>query len=768
MKSRNIRRPTMGTALALVLATQGFAAQAQAQAQDTAPATTSESHWKYFPKPVEAPAGAPNVLLIMTDDVGFGSSSAFGGPIATPTLDALAENGLRYNEFHTTAMCSPTRAALLTGRNSHAVATGAITNVAIDEPGYTGVIPKSAATIGRVLRDNGYDTAFFGKNHNTPIWETGPMGPFDNWPNGWGFDYFYGFNAAAMDQFRPELYENRNAVEPSDNADYIFDKDMTDHLINWLHVQQAQKADHPFFVYLAPGTMHAPHQAPADWIAKYKGRFDMGWDRLREQIFARQKAMGIIPESAVLTPRPSVLPAWDSLSKEAQKTYAHQMEVAAAQLDYFDHQVGRIIDDLRQSGDLDNTLIIYLQGDNGASMDSQLGNTQELQSLLGLEPTEADLIRDGHLDGTRHSYSNYNAAWAWAQNAPFPWGKQVASHLGGLRDGLVISWPDGIKNEGEMRSQFHHVIDIAPTIYEAAGVIPPKEVDGIKQQPIDGVSMVYSFDAPSAPSTRHEQYFEMLGNRSYYKDGWLASTTPGRAPFDRSRDPIDPLKFNWELYNLTVDYSQSKDIADQYPDKLAELQADFDQAAKQNHVYPIMADLIGRVGADKRPSLLEGKDSFTYHAGNARYPQGTFPVLAAGWDMRASLTITGEQAQGPIVITGDEAGGAGFYLENGRPVYFYNPSTRKEHQVMLTGEALTPGEHEVTISVVADPSNGPRAAALIMFVDGQKAASANVPVFYHTRGGGVVGRYGVRPLTADATNPPAKNFEIEVVRFEKR
>ncbi|WP_231958926.1 arylsulfatase [Altererythrobacter sp. B11] len=724
-------------------------------------------HWRYFEEPKRAPKGAPNVLLIMTDDVGFGSASTFGGPIPTPTFDALAKRGLKYNEFHTTAMCSPSRAALLTGRNSHAVATGAITNVAIDEPGYTSVIPKSAATIARVLHDNGYDTAFFGKNHNTPVWETGPMGPFDRWPNGWGFDYFYGFNAAASDQFRPELIENRNAIEPPASGDYIFDKDMTNHVLDWLHVKWSQKPDNPFFVYVSPGTMHSPHQAPTEWIARFKGSFDMGWDELRQQIFARQKKAGIIPANAVLTPRPDALPAWDSLSPEAKRTYAHQMEVAAAQLAYFDYQLGRVIDELEANGQLDNTMIIYLQGDNGASMDSRRGAVQELQSLIGIEPSEEELIETWSENGTPHSYSNYNAAWAWAQNAPFQWGKQIASHLGGLRDGLVISWPQRIKATGQVRSQFHHVIDIAPTIYEAAGVTPPTEVDGVKQQPIDGVSMVYSFANAAAPSTRREQYFEMLGNRSYYKDGWIASTTPPRAPFDRSTTPLDPSKFEWELYNLSQDYSQSRNLAAQNPAKLAELQQGFAEAAKRYHVYPIQADLIGRVGAGKRPSLVDGRDQFTYYPGPARYPQGNFPGLGSGWSMRASLTTASSNAAGPVVIIGDEAGGGGLIIRDGRPSYLYNPSGREAERVRLEGGQLSVGQHEIAISVAAAPDIGPRAAKISMIVDGKVAQSADVAVYYPLRGSGVIGRYNVRTLLKDMAEPAMSELAIDRVVFEK-
>lgn len=757
-------RPALGSAIALIL----VASAAMAPAQNQPAAVSAERKWNHYPEAPRAPQGAPNVLVILTDDVGFGSSSTFGGPIATPVFDQLAESGIRYNAFHTTAMCSPTRAALLTGRNSHAVASGSITNVAIDQPGYTSVIPQSAATIGRVLKENGYDTAFFGKNHNTPLWETGPMGPFDRWPNGWGFDYFYGFNGAAEDQFRPHLIENRNPVELPDDAEYILDRDMADRMIGWLHLQQVQRPDHPFMIYLAPGSMHSPHQAPDEWIAKFRGRFDRGWDAMREDIFARQKAMGIIPADAVLTPRPSVLPAWDSIGPEMQRIYARQMEVSAAQLAHFDYQTGRVIEALRQSGQLDNTLIVYVQGDNGASMDSQRGAVWELQSLMGIEPTDADLLRDTAQDGTRHSYSNYHPAWAWAQNAPFPWGKQIASHLGGTRNGLVISWPERIKPSRVMRSQFHHVIDIAPTIYEAAGIVPPDMVDGVRQQPLDGVSMVYSFADPAAPSARREQYFEMLGNRSFYRDGWIASTTPGRAPFDRSTDPVDPMTFGWELYNLAGDFSQSTDLAAQYPEKLAELQAGFEDAAQRYSIYPIAADLIGRVAPENRPAARPLQDLYVYPASEQRYWGGSFAALSPGWDMVARFSTSARDAQGPVVISGDESGGAGLFVEDGRPVYLYNPTAHPDHRLRLEGAVLEPGEHVVTVSVFPDPGNGPRAARLALAVDGREQASAAIAVFYAIRGEGAVGRYGLRTLHADLANPPARALKVEEVRFRRR
>jgi arylsulfatase A-like enzyme len=723
----------------------GVVAVAQSQDEST---VSANGRWRNYPQPPTAPAGAPNVLLIMTDDVGFSAASTFGGPIPTPAFDALALAGLRYNSFHTTAMCSPTRAALLTGRNHHAVASGSISNIAVDEVGYTSVIPNSACTIADVLHRNGYDTAWFGKNHNTPEWQTGPMGPFDRWPNGMGFDYFYGFNAASSDQFAPQLVENRNPVDPPANdPSYHLDRDLADHLMHWLQIQHTVRPGHPFFAYWAPGTLHSPHQAPADWIARFKGRFDQGWDRLREATFARQKRMGIIPQDAVLTPRPASLPAWRSLSDTQKHTYARMMEVAAGQLAHADYQIGRVIDSLRASGQLANTLVIYIQGDNGASIESFRGANNELISLMGIEAGDAELARGIDRHGSADAFGNYPAAWAWATNAPFQWGKQVASHLGGLRDGLVISWPSRIKQTGQLRTQFHHVIDIAPTIYEAAGITPPATVNGYEQQPIDGTSMVYTFDHAGEPSHHHEQYFEMLGNRSYYRDGWIASTTPGVLPWDRTNTAADPQTFSWELYDLNTDYSQSHNLAARYPEKLAQLQAEFDKAARSYHVYPLASNLMARVGPGNRPSLLEGRTHFRYGPGDTRYPPSSFPGIGAGGSLTAHVQLASRDAQGPILIQGNEFGGIGLMLNAGRPLFVYNPTGREAELVQLqSATTLEPGNHDVQVRMDARPAAGARAGALTLTVDGKPVASADVAVLYRTRGDAYVGRKGVGTL----------------------
>ncbi len=701
----------------------------------------------------------------MTDDVGFGASSTFGGPVPTPTLDALAALGLRYNAFHTTAMCSPTRAALLTGRNHHAVASGTISNVAIDEEGYTSVIPKSAATIGRALHDNGYDTAFFGKNHNTPEWENGPTGPFDNWPNAWGFDYFYGFNGAAMDQFHPTLVENRNPVRPPEQPGYHLDRDLADHVIHWLQVQHTERPDHPFFAYWAPGATHSPHMAPADWIARFKGRFDGGWDKLREETFARQKKMGIIPADAVLTLRPHSLPAWDSLTPEMQSVYARMMEVAAAQLAYVDNQIGRAIEVLRQSGELDNTMVVYIQGDNGASEEDYKGSNQELRTIAGYEANDAELARDIDKHGGPDAFGNYPAAWAWATNTPFQWGKRVASHLGGLRDGMVISWPRRIKQVGQIRTQFSHVIDIAPTVYEAAHITPPKAVDGVPQQPIDGVSMVYTFDHPDAPSRHREQYFEMLGNRSFYKDGWMASTVPGLPPWDRQSKTPDPYKYGWQLYDLNTDWSQSKDVAARYPKKLAELETDFDQAARRYHVYPLTAGLLPRLGPENRPSILGDRTSFIFYPGDTRYTGYAFPGVGRGWTISASIAVDTTSADGPVLVQGDHFGGQALLLEGGKPTFVFNPLGSTDHLLRLqAAEPLMAGPH--ALAVEFRPS-GVQGATIDLMVDGHSVAQAAVERLLRARGDAYVGRAGIAPFMPGPTMAPACGCVIEFVKIER-
>ena len=515
-----------------------------------------------FPKAVTAPKDAPNILLILTDDTGFGASSTFGGPIPTPAFDRIAQSGLRFNNFHTTALCSPTRAALLTGRNHHSVGFGNITEFATGYPGYDSILPKNAATIGNILVGNGYNTSWFGKHHLIPDWLQSPDGPFDQWAAGLGFEYFYGFLGGDTDNWHPALFENAKPVlPPLHDPNYILIRDMADRAINWIHMQHAIAPDKPFFMYFAPGNGHAPHHATKEWIAKFKGGFDEGWDRQREITLENQKKMGVVPADTVLTPRPKDVPAWDTLSADERKVYARMMEVYAAAVTQSDHEIGRVLDSLEQSGQLDNTLVIYIEGDNGSSGEGTLqGLTNELGGNLEAESLAFKLSMMDQL-GSDRTYNHYPVGWAHAMDTPFQWTKQVASHFGGTRNGMAISWLKGIKARGEIRSQFQHVIDIVPTILEAVGIQAPATINSTAQKPLEGVSMAYTFADAKAPTRHTTQYFEITGNRGMYHDGWIASTTPLRPPWVVTGLEPDPDAFPWELYNVATDFSQARNVA---------------------------------------------------------------------------------------------------------------------------------------------------------------------------------------------------------------
>jgi arylsulfatase A-like enzyme len=566
-----------------------------------------------FPKGIEAPAGAPNILLILTDDVGFGATSTFGGPIQTPNFQRLADSGLRYNKYHTTALCSPTRAALITGRNHHSVASGVITEFATGYPGYNSLVPKSAGSVGAVLRENGYNTSWFGKMHNVPDWMSSQAGPFDLWPNGLGFEHFYGFLGGDSDQWHPALYENMTPIEPYlGNPDYILDRDLADKAIVWMRMQHALAPNKPWLLYYATGTAHAPHHAPKDWIAKYKGQFDQGWDKVREETLARQIRLDVVPAGTRLTKRPEQIPAWDSLSADQKRLYARMMEVYAGALSHADYNIGRLLDAVEQSGQMDNTLIIFMMGDNGASAEGTLqGTTNEVGTAAnGVKESIPYLLSMIDELGGPRCYNHYPVGWAHAMDTPMQWTKQIASHFGGTRNGMVISWPARIKDKGGLRSQFCHVIDIVPTIYEAAKITPPTMLDGVEQKPLDGTSLVYTFDKPDAPTVHNTQYFEMLGNRAIYKDGWIASTTPLRLPWVTSGYEPSPDDFKWELYNINEDFSQANNLVERYPDKLKELQDAFDVEAKKYNVYPLDSSFASRADPAIRPSLTRGRSEF--------------------------------------------------------------------------------------------------------------------------------------------------------------
>jgi len=686
----------------------------------------STPDWPQLP---HAAPGSPNVLLIMTDDMGFGATDAFGGPVPTPNLDRLAAHGLRYNEFHTTAICSSTRAALLTGRNHHAVATGYLADEPEGYPGYWSIIPRSAATIGRVMKGYGYNTAFFGKHHNVPFWNQSAAGPFDLWPTGLGFEYFYGFVGGDVDQWRPNLFRGTERVDenPSDPTQTL-DHALADDAIRWIHNQKAAAPDKPFFIYYATGSTHAPHQAPADWIARFKGQFDQGWDVMRQQTFARQKAAGVIPTDAVLTPRPAQLPAWDSLSADQKRAFARMMEVYAGELAYEDAQVGRVLDELQRMGQLDNTLVFFIEGDNGASGEGGPGGMlNELGTLQNhvTDPPEKMAAAMPEM-GTGHTYQNYPAAWAWAMNTPFQWMKQVASHLGGVRDGLIVSWPGHIPDPGGFRSQYSHVVDIYPTILEAAGVRAPTIVDGVRQQPVDGVSLLYSLDHPGAPARHNTQYYEMSGDRAIYHDGWLANTTPQRRPWEEAAPGDDPTQYRWELYDLAHDYSQSRDLAAQDPAKLKELQALFGVEARRNNVYPLDSRFTARAIDMIRRGGGPGRTDFVYWGADTRVSQSAAPQLGGrSFTLTANVRVNAA-ASGVLAATGSWFGGWSFYLDHGRPVAVESASTGAEDQFRVEAQAPVPaGDVTIRYEFTPDSAQPMAGGAVSIFVNGAQVANGH-------------------------------------------
>jgi arylsulfatase len=682
---------------------------------------------KDFPKAVEAPKGAPNVLVILTDDVGFGASSTFGGPIPTETMDRLAKNGLRYNQFHTTALCSPTRAALLSGRNHHSASTGVIMEAGTGFPGYNTLMSKGCGTFAEVLKQNGYNTSWYGKNHNVPDWQSSAAGPFDLWPTGLGFEYFYGFIGGDTSQWNPAITEGTKPIEPPHDAkDYFFDKDMADKTIHWIRMQHATAPGKPFLAYYAPGTAHAPHHAPKEWIAKFKGKFDQGWDKVREETFARQKAAGLIPANAKLTERSAGIPAWDSLNADQKKVFAHMMEVYCAALAHCDHQMGRVLDAIEAQGELDNTLVIYIQGDNGASGEGGMSGLLNEMTFFNAIPEDFKEVmsRMDELGGPK-TFNHYPVGWAHAMDTPFQWAKQVASHFGGTRNGLVVSWPARIKDKGGIRSQFHHVIDIMPTILEAAGVPVPKSINGVSQKPVEGVSMVYSFDEAKVPSKRQTQYFEMLGNRAIYHDGWVAATTPPTPPWSSSGGNVAVLDYQWELYHITEDFTQANNVAAREPAKLAELQELFWKEAEKYNVLPIDNSKVERLDVTNRPSLTAGRDTFTYYPGLVRIPEGAAPdTKNKSWRIEAEVVIPEGGAEGIILTHGGRFAGYGLYLLEGKPVFCYNLAG-VAHYYVRGEEKLSPGKHTLVYNYQHDGGVGKGGTGTIE-VDGKSVGSSRI------------------------------------------
>lgn len=686
-----------------------------------------------FPTEVQAPMGAPNVLLILTDDVGFGASSTFGGPIPTPTFDKLAANGLRYNRFHTTALCSPSRASLIVGRNHHSCATGIVMEMGTGYPGYNTLMPRSCGSIARILKDNGYGTAWFGKNHNVPDWHTSPAGPFDLWPTGLGFEYFYGFLGGDTDQWHPALFENTRPIldQPTDPT-YHLDRDLADRSIAWIREQKAVAPQKPFFAYYSTGTPHAPHQAPKDWIAKFKGRFDHGWDEVREETLERQKKLGIVPAETKLTARPKEIPAWVSLSDDQRKLYAHMMEVYAGTLAHCDYHAGRVLEAIEQLGERDNTLVIYIQGDNGASAEGSLqGTVNELATMLnGVTEDMPYLLSMMDKLGTDLTFNHYPVGWAHAMNTPMQWTKQVASHYGGIRNGMVMSWPKGIKAKGEVRSQFCHLIDIVPTILEAAQINAPSVIDGVKQKPMEGTSLVYTFHDAKVKERHSTQYFELVGNRGIYHEGWMASTTPLRLPWVTGAGVApSPDDFKWELYNVAEDFSQSKDLAAQHPEKLKELQAIFDHEARKYDVYPLDSSFADRANPAIRPSLTRGRTTFTYFPGMVRIPEATAPdVKNKDYRVTAEAEIPAGGANGVLVTQGGRFLGWGLFIIDGKPVFVHALSNQPQHKYRIASdEKLTPGKHTIVFDFNYDGGGGiGKGGTGRLVVDGKKVAEGYI------------------------------------------
>ncbi len=637
---------------------------------------TAKDSTPYWPPRVVPPKGAPNVLLIMTDDQGYGVPGTFGGVIPTPNLDRIAKSGLRYTQFHSTSLCSPTRAALITGRNHHSVGFGVIGELSTGYPGYDSVIGPENATIGEILKENGYATSWFGKNHNTPGFTySSAAGPFDQWPIGMGFQYFYGFLGGETDQWQPYLFRNTTQVFPwVGKKGYNLTTDMADEAIRYMRDLNAAAPDKPFFVYYVPGGSHSPHQPTQEWIDKFKGKFDMGWNAMRDQIFEHQKQLGVIPANTKLTPWPDSLPKWDSLGPVEKKMYAREAEVYAAYTAYTDYEIGRVIQNVEDMGKLDNTLIIYIDGDNGTSPEGSLYGTYNQYTAYNgiLNPPAVNAVKAFNLLhyndwGSDKTYPHMSVGWTWAFDTPFKWTKQVASHFGGTRQGLAISWPGHIKDVGGIRTQFHHIIDIVPTILEAAGVQAPDMVNGIKQKPIEGVSMLYTFDQANAnaPSKRDTQYFEMVGNRAIYHDGWIASTTPPAPPWELGTGTMPPLPdYHWELYNITEDYSQYNDLAASNPDKLKELQALFSTEAAKYQVFPL--DNTGFVRLlTQRPSAVSGRTDFTYVGENPGIPTGNAPsILDRDYTITVNVTVPSGGAEGIIATIGGRFGGYALLLSH--------------------------------------------------------------------------------------------------------
>jgi len=690
--------------------------------------TYEDSDPASFPKLLRPPAGAPNVLLILLDDAGFGQFSAFGGGVPSPNIEKLAARGLRYTRFHTTALCSPTRAALLTGRNHHVAGTGVITELATGYDGYTGIIPKSAGTFAEILRQNGYATAWIGKNHNTPAWETSEVGPFDRWPSGLGFDYFYGFNSGDTSQFEPVLFENRNRVPRSTDPSYHLSRDLADHAIGWMQRVKAIDPARPFLLYVAPGATHTPHMAPKEWLDKFKGQFDMGWDRYREITFERQKKLGVVPSDARLTARPDSLPAWDSLRPDQKRLYARMMEAFAGFGAHVDYEMGRVLDAVATLPDADNTLVIYILGDNGASAEGGLdGAVNELAGFNGVfEPLESALKVIDELGGPKH-YNHFPAGWAWAMDTPFQWTKQIASHFGGTRNPMVISWPAKLTEKGAIRTQFHHVVDIMPTILEASGIRAPDSLNGTAQKPVEGVSMLYTFNDGRAPDRRKSQIFELVSNRGMYQNGWMASSM-AYSPWEAFRKGFDPNTAKWELYHVDQDFSQATDLAAQQPEKLRALIDLWWAEAARHNILPLDWRSVERLSEQftGRPNLAADRKTVVYDTPIVALPEGSAPDLKnKSFTITADVTIPAGGAEGMIFTQGGITAGWGFYLQRGKLVGMHNYIDSRRFRVVSTGNVPT---GKVTLAMVFEYDGGgmSKGGTITLLANGQSIGTGRV------------------------------------------
>jgi arylsulfatase A-like enzyme len=689
---------------------------------------------KYPPiRDLRPPQGAPNVLIILIDDAGFGSSSAFGGPCQTPNAEYLAAGGLKFNRFHTTALCSPTRQALLTGRNHHSAAMGCITELATAAPGYTSVLPNTMSPLARTLKLNGYSTAQFGKCHEVPVWQTSPSGPYDAWPTGGGgFEYFYGFIGGEANQWYPTLYEGTTPVENKRTPEegYHLVDDMTEKARKWIAQQKALTPDKPFFVYFAPGATHAPHHVPKEWADKYKGKFDEGWDKLREETFARQKKLGVIPPDCELTVRHKEIPAWDDMPEAFKPVLRREMEVYAGYMEYTDYHVGKILDGLKKLDILDDTLVYYIIGDNGASAEGSInGCFNEMSYFNGLQSLETPEYLGQRLDklGGPESYNHYAVGWAHAMDTPYQWTKQVASHWGGTRNGTIVHWPNGIKAKGEMRWQFSHVIDVAPTILEAAGLPQPTFVNGVEQHPIEGVSMLYSFNDPNAAEQHETQYFEMFCNRGIYHKGWTA-VTRHRTPW--ATFEVKPPAFDddvWELYDTTKDWSQAHDLSKQMPDKLHELQRLWLIEAVKYNVLPLDDRMIEKMVPETagRPQLIKGQTQLLFQGMGRLLENCVLNIKNKSHSVTAEIVVPEKGAEGVIVAQGANIGGWSLYAKDGKLKYCYNWGGFKNFMV----EASAPiplGEHQVRMEFAYAGGGLGKGGTVTLFADGKQVGQGVV------------------------------------------